>query len=285
MQKIFFLTVLLFSGGMVTAQQINVMTFNIRLNVASDKENAWPNRKERVAAQIRFHDADIVGIQEAKPEQMKDLEKMLPEYKFIGVARDTGEWGEYSAIFYKTKYIELIKSNTFWLSETPSVPGKKGWDAALPRIVTWGEFKMKNNGKSFFVFNTHFDHIGEIARQNSARLILKAVDSLAGKLPVIVTGDFNSNPEKRPYQIIVDKSNPLHLVNSIDISQTPHYGPTGTFNNWGPKEVDDLPIDFIFVKNGFSVLKHATIAESQRGRFTSDHFPVFARLEFPSPRR
>lgn len=281
MKNLLFITILLFSGHMATAQQINVMTFNIRLNVASDKENAWPNRKERVAAQIRFHDADILGIQEAKPEQMEDLKNLLPEYHFIGIARDTGEWGEFSAIFYKAKLIELIKSSTFWLSETPAEPGKKGWDAVLPRIVTWGKFKMKSTGKTFFVFNTHFDHIGETARQNSSRLIMKAVDSLAGKLPVIATGDFNSNPLKKPYQIIVDKENPLHLTNSMEISKTPHYGPTGTFNNWEARETDNFPIDFIFVKNGFKVLKHATIAESNGGRFTSDHFPVFAQLEFP----
>lgn len=280
--KVIHLVIFLFATCLMTeAQQIKVMTFNIRLNVASDKENAWPNRKELVSSQILYHDVDILGVQEAKPEQMEDLKNLLHGYQFIGVARDTGQWGEYSAIFYKTKTIEVLKSSTFWLSETPEVPGKKGWDAALPRIVTWGEFKEKKSGKIFFAFNTHFDHIGEIARQNSARLILKAVDSLAGTLPVVATGDFNSDPRNKPYQIIVDKNNPLHLTNSIEISQTPHYGPTGTFNNWGPKEVNDYPIDFIFVKNGFRVLKHATFSQSWGGRFSSDHFPVFAKLEFP----
>lgn len=277
---IFMITSLLFCSASL-AQSLNVMTFNIRLNVASDKENAWPNRKDLVASQIMFYDVDILGVQEAKPDQMKDLDSLLPAYGHIGVARDTGAWGEFSAIFYKKQSIELLASNTFWLSETPNVRGKKGWDAALPRIVTWGKFKDKKSGKIFFAFNTHFDHIGEQARQNSARLILKAVDSLAGKYPVIVTGDFNSSPENKPYQILVDKKDPLHLTNSIDISKTPPYGPAGTFNNFELKEVNDQPIDFIFVKNGITVLKHATFSESWQGRFSSDHFPVFAVLRLP----
>lgn len=263
------------------SQSLNVMTFNIRLNVASDSLNAWPHRKDLVVSQVMFYDIDILGVQEAKPEQMADLAKLLPEYQYIGVARDTGAWGEFSAIFYKSDRIQLLKSSTFWLSETPKISGKKGWDAALPRIVTWGKFKDKVSRKVFFAFNTHFDHMGETARQNSARLILKAVDSLAGKYPVIVTGDFNSSNHNRPYQIIVDKDDPLHLTNSADISETPHYGPTGTFNNFKSKEVDENPIDFIFVKNGIRVLKHGTISESWGGRFSSDHFPVYSKVSLP----
>ncbi len=263
------------------AQPLNVMTFNIRLNVASDSLNAWLHRKNLVVSQIQFFDVDILGVQEAKPDQMKDLANLLPEYNYIGVARDTGSWGEYSAIFYKKSNLDVLESNTFWLSPTPHIPASKGWDAALTRIVTWGKFKDKKSGKIFFAFNTHFDHIGKVARALSAEMILKAVDSLAGKLPAIVTGDFNTTITDEPYKIITDESNPLHLQNSFLISKLPHYGPTGTFNNWGSKEVNEFPIDFIFVKNGVKVLKHATISESWNGRFSSDHFPVFASLTIP----
>lgn len=273
-----FMLISFFRAG---AQPLDVMTFNIRLNLESDKENAWPNRKELLASQVHFHETDILGVQEALPDQMKDLEKLLPDYRFIGVARDTGKWGEASAIFYNPKVVKVVRSNTFWLSENPSEKYSKGWDAALPRIVTWGEFKHIKSGKTFFVFNTHFDHKGEIARQNSARLILRAVDSLAAKHPVIIMGDFNAGPQSKPYQIVTDKSNPQHLINSIEVSETPHYGPTGTFNNFESKEVNDEPIDYIFIKNGVRVLKHATLSQSWRGRFSSDHFPVFARVSLP----
>lgn len=262
-------------------QPINVMTFNIRLNVGSDSLNSWPHRENLVVSQIRFFDVDVLGIQEAKPDQMKDLARLLPEYSYIGVARDTGAWGEYSAIFYRKSRLELLTSNTFWLSPTPHIPASKGWDAALTRIVTWGKFKDNKTGKMFFCFNTHFDHIGKVARAHSAEMILKAVDSLAKKLPVIVTGDFNTSVNEEPYQIITDKSNPLHLQNTFSISKLPHYGPTGTFNNWGTREVNEFPIDFIFIKNGIRVLKHGTISESWNGRFSSDHFPVFARVVLP----
>lgn len=281
MKIITLVCLLMVLGGVAEAQSLNVMTFNIRLNVASDSANAWPHRKELVSSQILFHDVDILGVQEAKPDQMKDLKKLLPAYSYIGIARDTGSWGEFSAIFYKKSKIELLTSNTFWLSENPKAAGKKGWDAALPRIVTWGKFKDKKSGKIFYTFNTHFDHIGKVARQNSSRLIMKAVDSIAGNSPSIITGDFNSTPEDPPYKIIVDTSNRLHLVNSFNITQKPHYGPTGTFNNFGSKEVNDLPIDFIFVKNGIKVVKHATLSQSWGGRFSSDHFPVFAKMQLP----
>ncbi len=281
MREIIYSVLAIFLLQNANAQPINVMTFNIRLNVASDSLNAWPHRKNLVVSQIRFFDVDVLGVQEAKPEQMKDLAELLPEYDYIGVARDTGAWGEYSAIFYKRSKLEVLQSNTFWLSPTPKVPASKGWDAALTRIVTWGKFKDKKTGKIFFSFNTHFDHIGKVARAHSAEMILKAVDSLAGKFPVIVTGDFNTSIKDEPYQIITNSSNPLHLLNTFSISKLPHYGPTGTFNNWGSKEVNEFPIDFIFVKNGIKVLKHGTISESWNGRFSSDHFPVYAELILP----
>lgn len=281
MKKMIMLAGCLLTLHGLNAQPLNVMTFNIRLNVASDSMNAWPHRENLVASQIKFFDVDILGVQEAKPDQMKDLERMLPEYNYIGVARDSGAWGEFSAIFYKKARFDLLASNTFWLSPTPHVPASKGWDAAITRIVTWGKFKDRKTGKIFYSFNTHFDHIGKVARAHSAEMILQAVDSLAGKFPVIVTGDFNTSIKDQPYQIITDKANPLHLQNSFYISEEPHYGPTGTFNNFGSKEVNEYPIDFIFVKNGIRVLKHGTISESWNGRFSSDHFPVLAKLVIP----
>ena len=260
--------------------ELNIMTFNIRLDIASDSMNAWQYRKDKAASQILFHQADIIGVQEALNNQMQDLQQALNGYSYTGGGRDDGkEKGEYSAIFYNNKRLELLASATFWLSQTPKIPGSKSWDAAITRIVTWAKFKDKLTGKIFFHFNTHFDHMGKIARKESAKMILKAVDSLAGKTTAIITGDFNSFPSDEPIQVITDKNNPLKLIDTKHVSSTPHYGPTGTFTAFGPKETSDEPIDYIFYNHGVKVLKHATLSESWQGRFSSDHFPVFATVK------
>jgi endonuclease/exonuclease/phosphatase family metal-dependent hydrolase len=264
----------------INAQELNVMTYNVRLFVNSDSLDAWPNRKDKLASVVLFHDVDVLGVQEALPEQMADLRERLPRYKSVGVGREDGNnKGEFSAIFYDTVRLQLLQTQTFWLSQTPNVAGSKGWDAAITRIVTWAKFKDKKTKKIFFHFNTHFDHIGPEARRESAKMILQKVKGIAGNIPVVFTGDFNSRPSDEPIGIITDKSNPLHLTDSKAISQTPHYGPTGTFNGFQSKERDDDPIDYIFLKGKWKVLKHATISQTWQGRFASDHFAVFARLQ------
>jgi endonuclease/exonuclease/phosphatase family metal-dependent hydrolase len=261
-------------------QSLNVMTFNIRLNTASDSLNAWPYRKDNAASQILFHNVHLLGVQEALRDQMMDMQQRLPVYKSYGGGRDDGKTkGEYSAIFYDTSRLQWFNGAMFWLSQTPTVPGSKGWDAAITRMVTWCKFKDKKTQKIFFAFNTHFDHIGKIARAESAKLVLEKVKEIAGTTPVIFTGDFNAKPSDEPIKIIVDTANPDHLTDSKNISQTPHYGPAGTFTGFESKERDDEPIDHIFIKNNVKVLKHATLSESWRGRFSSDHFPVLAVVE------
>ena len=256
------------------------MSFNIRYNTPKDSVNAWPNRKEFVASQILFHDAHIVGVQEALHGQMTDLRERLPRFKYEGVGRDDGkEKGEYSAIFYDTTRLQALQTKTFWLSETPEVAGSKGWDAQITRVVTWIKFRDRKTKKIFYAFNTHFDHIGKMARKESAKLLLQKVHEIAGNIPSVITGDFNAKPTDEPVQVIVDKNNPLHFADSKELSQTPHYGPGGTFNGFGPTERDDHPIDFIFLKGKWQVLKHATISQTWKGHFASDHFSVFARLK------
>lgn len=265
--------------GSAVAQELNVMTFNIRFNTAADSMNAWPYRKDKVASQILFHQAHIVGVQEALHEQITDLQQRLPQYKYKGVGRDDGkEKGEYSAIFYDTIRLQALQSKTFWLSERPEVAGSKSWDAAITRIVTWIRFRDKKTKKIFFAFNTHFDHIGQVARRESARILLQKVKEIAGNIPAIISGDFNATPGDEPIQVIMDRSNPLHLVDSKEISLKPHYGPLGTFNAFKEKERDDQPIDYIFLSGNWKVLTHATISQSWQGRFASDHFSVLATV-------
>ncbi|HET6768901.1 MAG TPA: endonuclease/exonuclease/phosphatase family protein [Chitinophagaceae bacterium] len=279
--KKFFIAISFIVSGAIQSQELNVMTFNIRYNTKNDSLNAWPYRKDNAASQIQFHHAHILGVQEALNEQMMDLSKSLSRYKYVGVGRDDGKTkGEYSAIFYDTVRMKIIESSTFWLSLTPEVAGSKSWDAAITRIVTWAKFQDAASKKTFFVFNTHFDHIGKEARRESARLLKQKVKDIAGKHPVIITGDFNSMPSDDPIRILVDENDADRFTDSKAISETPHYGPQGTFNAFGPKERDNEPIDFIFLKGKWKVKQHATLSQTWEGRFSSDHFPVFAKLSF-----
>ncbi|MBK8086790.1 MAG: endonuclease/exonuclease/phosphatase family protein [Chitinophagaceae bacterium] len=260
---------------------LTVMTFNIRLHTSSDSLNAWPYRKDKVSSQILFHKVELLGVQEALHDQMMDLQQRLPNFKYTGGGRDDGKTkGEYSAIFYDTTRLQLLAANMFWLSQTPAVPGSKGWDAAITRIVTWAKFKDRKTKKIFFAFNTHYDHMGKIARRESSTLLLQKVKEIAGTIPSVITGDFNAVPTDEPIQVLMDETNPLVLTDSKAISQTPHYGPTGTFNAFKSKEERDEPIDYIFLKGKWRVLSHASISQTWGGRFASDHFAVMARIFF-----
>ncbi|ASZ10884.1 endonuclease/exonuclease/phosphatase family protein [Chitinophaga pendula] len=280
MKKILLLCCSLSISGMMMAQSaLQVMTFNIRMNTSSDSLNAWPYRKDKVASQVFFHQAHLLGVQEALHDQMVDLQQRLPQYKSLGVGREDGKTaGEYSAIFYDTTRLQLLEGHTFWLSETPEVAGSKGWDAAITRIVTWGKFRDRITKKIFFHFNTHFDHMGVVARRESAHFLLKQVQRIAGTTPAIITGDFNATPDDEPIRVVVDQQDPLHLTDSKSLSRTPHYGPDGTFNGWHIAEREDQPIDYIFLKGRFVVQQHATISETWKGRYASDHFAVLSRL-------
>lgn len=146
------------------SQDLTVMSFNIRLNVESDKENAWPQRKQDVADLLTYYHPDYFGVQEALPEQMKDLKTGLKNYNYIGVGRDDGkEQGEFSAIFYDTGRLDVVKSGTFWLSETPEKPSK-GWDAALNRICTYAVFKDKKSKKRIPGYESSFRSRGKCGK-------------------------------------------------------------------------------------------------------------------------
>jgi endonuclease/exonuclease/phosphatase family metal-dependent hydrolase len=251
---------------------LRVMTFNIRYNNPGDGEDAWPMRKEKAASMIRFHGADLVGVQEALRGQLDDLSALLPGFGWFGVGRSAERQGEYSAILYRADRFELLDQNTFWLSETPEVAGSKGWDADYERIVTWGRLRDRRTGQVFYHFNTHFDHVGETARRESARMIVARIATIAGNAPVIVTGDFNTVPESPAYQTMA-----AALSDAMTVTRAPHHGPTSTWN--GFKEIEPgRRIDFIFVGEGVEVLQHAILSDRFDGRFPSDHLPVIAEI-------
>lgn len=262
---------------------LRAMTFNIRFDNPNDGPNAWPHRKEFVASTIRFHQADIVGTQEGMHHQLEDLDRLLEEFAWIGVGREAGdEKGEFTAIFYRTDRFNLIEEGTFWHSETPDVPGSKGWDTAITRITTWVRLHDKLSNRSFITFNTHYDHIGEIAREESSKLILQKIHDLADGDPVILMGDLNTTEQEEPYKIITDpQRGPVHLeiFDGFFHSVHGHHGPTSTWNGF-EQIFPDRRIDYIFVNSKFRVVQHGILADSRDGQFPSDHLPVVADVEF-----
>lgn len=275
-------TVLLAACAHVPAQSadsasIRAMTFNIRLDVASDGENAWPHRKEMVEAVIKHEAPDLLGMQEVLLHQKQYLETELTGYTFVGVGRDDGaDAGEFSPLGWRNDRFAVVDSGTFWLSPTPEVAGSKGWDAALPRIATWAVLRDKSNGETIRVLNTHFDHIGAVARANAARMIAEWV--AGGDAPAIVMGDFNVKPDSEPYRVLADTAQ-SGLSDTRTISAAPPYGPPGTFTGFDIMAAAEGPIDHIFVTGGFAVNRYAVVTQHWEGRLPSDHYPVVADIE------
>jgi endonuclease/exonuclease/phosphatase family metal-dependent hydrolase len=233
---------------------------------------------------IRFHEADLIGVQEAHRRQLDEMTSDMPEYAWFGLCRTDGTTSpnpdnEFSAILYRKDRFEPLDGNTFWLSETPAIAGSKGWDAAFPRIVTWAKFSDKLTGKVFFHFNTHFDHLGENARVESAKLLVNQVREISGEYPVVITGDFNTGESSVAYNILTDQTLPFHFTDAIRVSKIPHHGPPGTFSSsFQLPGVGDYRIDFVFFKGPVSILKHAILSDSWDGRLASDHLPVMIQM-------
>lgn len=252
---------------------LRVMTYNIRLDLDSDGINRWANRREQFIGQIRLMQPSILGLQEVVPGQKADLEAALPNYQFLGVARDDGRAkGEYSSLAVDRRIFSIESSGTFWLSPTPSVPSK-GWDAAYPRIATWAKLLRQSDGKPFLAVNTHFDHEGQVARLEAARQILRWIESHRAKSEtVIVTGDLNAEPEKAPLKALTST-----LRDARTASKTPAVGPEGTFNNFTLVPTETRRIDYVLVDPSVTVENYAVLAwHGEGGRPASDHFPVVA---------
>jgi endonuclease/exonuclease/phosphatase family metal-dependent hydrolase len=275
------LTLLWFSGAKAQVsgeQAVKVMTYNIRLDVASDSMNAWPKRKEFLASQIEFHAPDIIGTQEGTPSQIDWLDERITNYARIGEGREGGHRGEYSAIFYNRHRLTVKKSGTFWLSKTPDKVSI-GWDAALPRIVTWARFSERIGEQDFFVFNTHFDHQGAEARLQSADLILTMIDSLnKDNRPFILTGDLNLTPDTPPLQKISEALTDAFIAAPVKL------GPAGTFTGFKHQIPATRRIDYIFTSPKIEVINFATLTDAINGRYPSDHFALISTLHLrPRP--
>jgi len=262
-------------GLKAEGQTINLATYNIRFDSPSDEGNMWSDRSPHLINLIKFHQMDIIGTQEGMHHQLEEMKEKLG-FPYIGVGRDKGdEAGEFSAIFYDPSKFEVLEENTFWLSETPDTPSK-GWDAQLNRICTYSKFKHNEMG-TFYVFNIHYDHVGQQAREESSKLLLEKMSDInTENLPLILMGDFNVTDDNIAYKTIA--ASLLH--DSRERSATPPIGPKGTFNAFQWDLLPEKIIDHIFLSDHFKVHRHGILTDNYGKKYPSDHFPVMVEVSW-----
>lgn len=280
MKKILFLLLAIVTMASCTEEKANVRwaTFNMRLDTPADSLNNWKYRKERVAQYIQNMKLDVVGTQEVLQNQFNDLKSLLPDFEGVGVARDDGkETGEYSAVFYRKSVFDALDSGTFWLAENPDSVGMMGWDAACVRVATWAKLQHKATGKIVMAVNTHFDHVGKVARRESALLIIRKIKEIVGDRPAVLTGDFNVTDQSEAYNTIV--SNEFVLLDAHKVAEKVG-GVSYTFHDFDRREMEKRSkIDFVFVTPQIKVLQ-SEVTQEVKEALLSDHNPQWTELEF-----
>ncbi len=273
---------LLATSGWAAAETptLRVMTFNIRYGTANDGDNAWDKRKAFVVDVIRDFDPDLLGTQEVLAVQADYLEEQLPDYTLVGVGRDDGKrQGEFSAALYKKSRFTKLDSGTFWLSETPDVPGSKSWDSSLPRIVTWVRLRDKDaGGRECLWLNTHWDHRGRQARVESGRIIRRWIDRHAGGAPVILTGDLNVNDDHEGFAALVDADATPQLLDVYRQANEKPQPDEATSHGFGGR-TRGRRIDFVLGTAELPVTEADIVRASRMGLYPSDHYPVTAVLK------
>lgn len=256
-----------------------VMSFNIRNSGARDGANAWPKRRELFVQTIREFNPDLFGMQEVLPDQAAYMKEQMSDYGYVGVGRDDGKnKGEASPVMYKKSRFDVLDSGQFWLSETPEVPGSKGWDAALTRICSWVRLKDKTAGVTLMYLNSHWDHIGVKARTESGRLMRKMATKMQGNLPAIITGDFNSTEDSPAYKAMVEpEAGMITLIDSYREVHPQRQEDEASFHGFKATR-EGSRIDFILHTPDF-VAKMSEINHTQKdGHYPSDHYAVQAVL-------
>jgi endonuclease/exonuclease/phosphatase family metal-dependent hydrolase len=284
------LAVLLFGAGACGADQsahvarpaVRVMSFNIRYGTAKDGEDSWDKRRDFLVERVRAYTPDLLGMQEVLAEQADFLQERLPEYGFAGAGRDDGKRkGEYSPVMFRKDRFELLAHGQWWLSPTPEVVGSKGWDAALPRIVTWARLKDRAGGTTLLWFNTHWDHQGNTARVESGKLMRRLIVENRGdpNLPTIVTGDFNSSEDTPQYRTLtVGDGTGLKLIDAYRETHPQRQPDEASFNGFkGTRQ--GSRIDWILHSPQWLATGAAIDRTDRNGHTPSDHYPVTAELE------
>jgi len=281
--------------------ELQVMSFNIRYGAADDGENRWENRRQMVFDVVGDNHPDVVGLQEALRFQIDEIRKALPAYGEIGVAREDGKTkGEYCAILYRHDRFDIDESGTFWLSNTPEVPGSNHWGNACVRICTWARFIEKKSNAAFYLYNTHLDHVSQPSRENSAVLLAQRISSRKPVDPFVLTGDFNAGEDNPVIMYLKGNtalSGPASLIpaegrqnegkstNPVPMADTfrllhPNAKEVGTAHDFQGSRQGNK-IDYVLTPPQVQVLEAKILHDNVGGRYPSDHFPVTARLRLP----
>jgi endonuclease/exonuclease/phosphatase family metal-dependent hydrolase len=268
--------------------ELTVMSFNIRCGTAHDGKNKWQHRKHIVFDLLRNRRADIIGLQEALHFQINEICNELPRYSYLGVGRDDGkEKGEFCAILYLKKRLDVNESDTFWLSETPKEPGSNTWGNAYTRICTWARFIDEKNHRPFYLYNLHLDHVSQFSREKSVVLLTQSIQSRRYPDPVIVTGDLNAGEDNTAILYLKGRApladsnnlsveNPLPMVDTFRVLQ-PDATEVGTFHKFSGRRTGEK-IDYILTIPGVKVLNADILHHNVNGRYPSDHFPITATM-------
>ncbi len=262
------------------ADPLRVMSFNLRYGTAPDGDNAWARRTELVYETIARFQPDLIGYQEVLDFQFDALAARFPELVSEGVGRDDGRRkGEFSSLAYRRDRFTRVAGGTFWLSTTPDVPGSKSWDAALPRICTWVRLRETTSGRELVFANTHFDHRGQVARREAARVLSERLGPVASGIPAVLTGDFNISEETPAFRVLVEPPEPS-WVRWIDAYRTlhPERAPDEASFNGFKGTVRGSRIDFVLHTSHFRATAAGIDRHQRDGRFPSDHYPVNAVL-------
>jgi endonuclease/exonuclease/phosphatase family metal-dependent hydrolase len=269
-----------------SSRDIRVMSFNIRREIFIDALNHWQFRKGLLVETIRSFNPDLLGTQEALAEQSDYLREQLTGYGFVGAGRSDGRrGGEMCGVFFRKARFDKIDSGHFWLSETPNRPGSKSWGTSFTRMCTWVKLRDRADGRTLCLFNTHFDHRGKRAREESAVLLRRKIEQIAGHLPVIVTGDFNTTDDTAPYRTLIDGTrrgderftDTYRAVNRATVASDDGTRHDFWGGHGGPR------IDWIVTSNEFKTVSASIDRTKAGGRYPSDHFPVTAVLRPAAP--
>lgn len=263
---------------------IKIMTFNVHGTEENipGPQSEWNMRKKPISELIINHDIDLLGLQEPFYEQTIDLEKMLPDYLWYGIGlEDADKKGPMNIIFYKKNKFDVLDKGFFYLSQTPDIPSKC-WGARFNRGVVWLKLVEKEQKATFYFFNTHFDYHSRIARDESSQFLVKQINQIANDFPLILLGDFNFFPDLGgydTYKLLTYKDDKQWLFNAQNVSSTPHMGPVGSWSGFKEAGQPGIKPDFIFVNNKVRVLSHRILADTDKGKFLSDHLPLISDIE------
>jgi endonuclease/exonuclease/phosphatase family metal-dependent hydrolase len=274
------------------ALSLNIMSFNIRRGTAKDGRNHWSFRRNLVHEILDRYRPDVLGLQEAMDFQITALHRMLPGYEMAGIGNLGGSRGMHTAIFFNAARFSLSDEATLWLSDTPDIPGSKGWGNVLPRTCTWVRLVEKCSRQAFYFYNTHLDHISLRSRKKSVVFLAQHIHTRSFPDPFVLMGDFNARERSAPIQFLKGKTylktkakgwglNPTPLLDTFRL-QHPDHRNVVTFHGFR-RFVFRFRFDYIFVPSSIQVQDAKIIQLRWKKRYPSDHFPLLARIEIPAP--